>query len=70
MAQSVKHPVVISRFMSWSPTLGTVLIAQSLEPVLNFVSPSLCLPLPACAMSLCLSKINVKKKVTLTFRIQ
>ena len=45
VAQSVKRPtsaqVMISRSMSLSPTLGSVLTAQSLEPALDFVSPSL-----------------------------
>ena len=33
--------VMISRFLSLSPALGSVLTAQSLEPVLDSVSPSL-----------------------------
>ena len=45
VAQSVKHPtsaqVMISRFVSSSPALGSVLTAQSLEPALDSVSPSL-----------------------------
>ena len=45
MAQSVKHPtstqVMISRFVSSSPPSGSVLTAQSLEPALDSVSPSL-----------------------------
>ena len=62
VTQSVKRPTssgLISQFMSSSPTLGTVLIAQSLEPALDSVSP-LSDPLP---FTLCvsLSKINVKK---------
>ena len=57
VAQSVKCPtsaqVMISWFASLSPTSGSVLIAQSLEPALDSVSPSLC-PSPACALSLSL----------------
>ena len=61
MAQWVKHPtsaqVTISRFVSSSPTLGSVLTAQSLEPASDSVSVSLSLPLPhSCSVSLCLSK--------------
>ena len=50
MAQSVKCPtsaqVVISQFMGWRPTSGSVLKAQSLESASDSVSPSLSLPLP------------------------
>ena len=56
MAQSVKRPtsaqVVISRFVGSSPMWGSVLTAQSLEPVLDSVSPSLSVPSP---LMLCLS---------------
>ena len=56
VAQSVKHPtlaqVLISQFMGSSPMLGPVLTAQSLEPALDSVSPSLSAPLP---VMLCLS---------------
>ena len=52
--------------LSWSrPTSGSVLTAQSLEPVLDSVSPSLSAPPPSCArahahtLSLPLSKINI-----------
>ena len=45
VAQSVKRPalaqVMISWFVGSSPTLGSVLTAQSLEPVSDSVSPSL-----------------------------
>ena len=45
MAQSVERPtsaqVIISQFMSSSPVSGSVLTAQSLEPVSDSVSPSL-----------------------------
>ena len=61
MAQSIKRlisaQVTISRFVGSSPASGFVLTAQSLDPVLDSVSPSLC-PSPARA----LSKINIKKK--------
>ena len=61
VAQSVERPtwaqVTISRPVSSRPTSGAVLIAQSLEPVSDCVSLSLC-PSPACALSLSLSKIN------------
>ena len=42
--------VMISQFVSSSPTLGSVLTAQSLKPALDSVSPSLC-PLPTHALS-------------------
>ena len=71
MAQSVKRPtsaqVMISQFVSSSPTSGSVLTAQSLEPASDPVSPSLPLPRShsACVclclclcLSLSLSKIN------------
>ena len=62
--QSVKHPtwaqVMISRFVSSSPASGPVLIAQSLRPASDSVSPSLC-PSPAFARALCVSKICSKK---------
>ena len=58
VAQSVKRPtsaqVMISRFVSWSPTSGSVLTARSLEPAWDAVSPSLTLPLP-CSHSVSLS---------------
>ena len=50
VAQSVKHPasaqVMISWFVGSSPTSGSVLTAQSLEPASDSVSPSLSAPLP------------------------
>ena len=69
VAQSVKRPtsaqVMISPFVSLSPASGSVLTAQSLEPALNSVSPSLsALPLLSLSLSLSLflslflSKIN------------
>ena len=61
MAQSVKHPtlaqVTISRLVSSSPVSGSVLTAQSLEPVSDSVSPSLSDP-PPFILSLPVSKIN------------
>ena len=64
VAQLVKHQtsaqVMISRFVNASPASGSVLTAQSLEPVSDFGSPSLC-PFPAHGLSL--SKINIKKKI-------
>ena len=59
VAQSAERPtsaqVVISRFAGWSLTSGSVLMAQSLEPASDSVSPSLSLPLPcSCSVSLCL----------------
>ena len=50
VAQSVGRPtsaqVTISRYVSSSPTSGSVLTAQSLEPVSDSVSPSLSAPPP------------------------
>ena len=59
MAQSVERPtsaqVTISRSVSSSPASGSGLMAQSLEPASDSVSPSLSLPLPcSCSVSLCL----------------
>ena len=73
MAQSVKHlalsQVMISWVMSSSPALGSVLTAQSLEPVPDSVSLSLC-PSSAHALSLSLkNKINFKKMYLLTIKI-
>ena len=67
MAQLVKHltlaQVIISWFVGLSPALGFVLTAQSQEPALGSMSPSLSAP-PLFMLCLCLSKINknVKKK--------
>ena len=53
--------VVISRFMSSSPTLDSVLTAQSLEPASDSVSPSLSAPpLLMLCLSLCVSVSKVK----------
>ena len=50
VAQSIKHPtsaqVMISQLVGSSPTLGSVLTAQSLEPALDSMSPSLSAPPP------------------------
>ena len=53
VAQSVKRPTS-AQVMGSSPTLGSVLTAQSLEPASDSVSPSLFLP-TACSRSLSLS---------------
>ena len=49
VAQLVEHPtlarVMISQLVGLSPASGSVLTAQSLEPALDSVSPSLSLPL-------------------------
>ena len=73
VAQSLKWPtlaqVMISPFMSSSPTSGSVLTAQSLEPALESVSPSLSVP---SLLNLCLSVsqkwINVKKTIKIRKR--
>ena len=63
MVPSVKRPtsaqVMISKFVSLSPTSGSVLTAQGLEPVSDSVSPSLSVP-PSLVLGL--SKINKCKK--------
>ena len=64
--QSVKPPtlaqVMISQSVSLSPMSGSVLIAQSLEPALDSVSPSLSAPpqLMFCLSSSLKNKINIK----------
>ena len=62
VARSVEHlilaQVTISWFVSSSPASGSVLTARSLEPALDFVSPSLSLPQPTHILSLSLSKIH------------
>ena len=64
VAQSVGRltsvQVMISQSVSSSPASGSVLTAQSLEPALGSVSPSLS-ALPPLSLSLFLSKINIKK---------
>ena len=67
MAQSVERPtlaqVMISRSMGSSPMLGSVLTAQSLEPALDSVSPSLSAsPLLVFCLSLSLSKVNKQQQ--------
>ena len=62
VAHSVKRPtlalVMISRFMSLSPTSGSVLTAQSLKPASDSVSP-LSLPFPRShSVSLCLKNCH------------
>ena len=66
VVQSVKRltlaQVMISLFVGLSPTSGSVLTAQSLEPTLDSVSQSLSLPLP-CSYSVCLSLcLSLKNK--------
>ena len=55
VAQSVKcltlAQVMISQFVSLSPTSGTVLTAQRLKPALDSVSPSFSVP-PILVLSL------------------
>ena len=57
VAQLAERPtsaqVTISQFMGSSPTSGSVLTAQSLEPASDSVSPSLSDP-PLFMLSLCL----------------
>ena len=59
VAQSVERltstQVMIFQFMSSSPTLGSVLTAQGLEPVSDSVSPSLSAP-PLLTICLSLSQ--------------
>ena len=62
-AQTVKHPTsaqdMISQSVNSSPTLGSVLTAQSLEAASDSPSLSAPLPLTLClSLSLSLSKIN------------
>ena len=53
--------VTISRFVSSSPTSGSVLTAQSLDPASDSVCPSLSAPAPL-VLCLSLSKINIKEE--------
>ena len=70
VTQSVKHPtsaqVMISQLVSPSPTLGSALITQSLEPASDSVppAPSLSLSL-ACAVCVSLSKNKLKKNLNI-----
>ena len=61
VAQSVKHPtsahIMISQLVSLSPALGSVLMAQSLEPASDSASPSLSDP-PPLTLCFCLSLKN------------
>ena len=65
VAQLVKRPtlaqVMISQIVGLSPASGSVLIAQSLEPALDSVSPPLSAP-PMLMLCLCLSGINKHEK--------
>ena len=74
VAQSVECPtlaqVMISQFMSSGSTSGSMLIAQSLEPALDSVSPSLAAlaPLTPC-LSLSLKNEQMFKKISCAFRL-
>ena len=61
MAQLVEHltsaQVMISWFVSSSPTSGSVLTAQSLEPASDYVSPPFSAP-PLLTLCVSLSIIN------------
>ena len=65
MAPLVKPPtlaqVMILGSMSWSPSLGSVLTARSLDPASDSVSPSLSAS-PLLTLCLSLSKINKHQK--------
>ena len=68
VAQSVERPTSAQVMISWSvsssPASGSVLTAQSLEPVSDSVSPSLSDPPPfMLCLSLSQKKINVKQKL-------
>ena len=67
VSQSVELPtlsqVMILRFTSLSPTLGSGLTAQSLEPAPDSLSPSLSAPTPLGFLS---QKLIIKKKFFLT----
>ena len=72
VAQSVKHPtlaqVMVMRFESSSPALGSVLTARSLEPASDSVSPSLSAPpLPAHMLARFLSLSKINKNMFLRF---
>ena len=64
MPQSVKHltlaQVMILQFVGSSPTSGYVLTAQSLEPALDSLSPSLSVPL----------SLSLKNKQTFKKRLE
>ena len=66
-AQSVRHPtssqVIISRFVSSGPASGSVLIALSLKPASDYVSPLFLSapPLLVCMQSLSFS-LSLKNK--------
>ena len=64
VAQSVERPtsaeVMNLQFVSSSPTSGSVLTPQSLEPASDSVSPSLSAP-PLFLLSQNLKKKNIKK---------
>ena len=61
MAQLVKHLASAQVMISWSlgssPTYGSVLTAQNLEPASHSVSPTLSAP-PPLMLCVCLSNMN------------
>ena len=65
MVLSVERPtsaqVMVLQLVSLSLTSGSMLIAQSLEPALDSVSPSLSAS-PSFTFCLCLSKLNKNVK--------
>ena len=56
---------MISQFVGLSPALGSVLMAQSLEPASDSVSPSLSAPPP---LMLCLSPSKINKNIFKKFK--
>ena len=70
MAQPVERPtsaqVMVPRSVSSSPASGSGLTAQSLEPALDFVSPSLSAPPP---LVLCLP-LSLKNKKIFFFKFK
>ena len=54
---------MILQSVSSSPTLGSVLTAQSLEPAWDSVSPSLSVPPPLSTPCVCLKNNKYKKKI-------
>ena len=62
VAQSVEHPtlaqVMVSESMISSPSLGSVLMAQSLEPALDSLTPSVSAP----PLLVCTLSFSIKNK--------
>ena len=73
MAQSVKcltsAQITISQFMSFSPASGSALIAQSLKPALDSVSPSLFASSPLVFFLSLKNKYTFKKEEERTFSL-